>query len=256
MNQNFYQTTRTLFLGAAVLCVSGSAFAQKVAAPPGFGPNVFSPTADTVVWSATTIEQTDLAGEPVPTWMGLWAYSSRHPMLTFDLTGQSAVQSATFYLYNYYYEGFALPGGNNVMGTATVRGIGGMTFAEPEVGWRLPTSDPTLTAGDTSWPTLGTFTITGSDGSATTPGDEVGWYAVDVTSLWNANVGSTLTLSVRFAATADGPIFEDRNGTAFAHQCYGAVADSGPRVVTVVPEPSSLLLLPLGSLILLSFRRK
>ena len=258
-----FKSLLALCSSAVVLSLAGSAFAQRVAAPSGFGANVFSPTADAVAYgnnaSSGTVEHYVLPGEPVPTPMGLWAISTRHPMLTFDLAGQSAVSSATLYLYNYYYEGFTDPGtGLNVAGTATVRGIGGLTFAEPAAGWRVPTSDPTLTATDTTWATLGKFTITGSDGSVTTPGDEVGWYAVDVTSLWNANVGSTITMSLRFAAapSSDGPIFEDREGFAYATGAYGAIADSGPRIVTVIPEPSSLLLLPIGSLLLLAFRRK
>jgi hypothetical protein len=248
---------------AVILCLAGSALAQKVSAPGAInGVTIFAPTADTTVYgnnaSSGTVEGTQLAGEPVPTWFGLWTYSTRHPELTFNLAGQSAVSSATLYLYNYYYEGFALPGAN-VSGTATVRGIGGLTFAEPAAGYRVATSDPTLMASDTTWATQGTFTVAGSDGSATVPGNEVGWYAVDVTSLWNANVGSTIALSLRFAAAtgADGPIFEDTEGTAFANGCYGAIAGSGPRILTVeaVPEPTSLAFLALGGLLVLIRRR-
>jgi hypothetical protein len=61
---------------------------------------------------------------------------------------------------------------------------------------------------------------------------------VDVTSLWNANLGSTITLSVRFAAAAgaDGPIFEDTEGVAYAHGCYGAIPASGPRIEIFAPD--------------------
>jgi hypothetical protein len=238
-----FKSLLKLCLSAGILCFASSALAQKVSAPPAIdGVTVLAPTADTTVYgnnaSGGTVEGAQLAGEPVPTWFGLWTYSTRHPELTFNLAGQSAVSSATLYLYNYYYEGFTAPGtGLNVTGTATVRGIGGLTFSEPSVGYRIATSQPTLLAADTGWAAQGTFTVTGSDGSATVPGNEVGWYVVDVTSLWNANLGSTITLSVRFAAAtgADGPIFEDMEGVAYAHGCYGAIPASGPRIKIIAP---------------------
>ena len=231
-----YKLLSPLCVAAAALGLSESAFAQTVAAPPAVdGISVFAPTADTAVWDSGTIEQCQLTGEPVPTWFGLWCYSSRHSMLAFNLAGHTnPVSSATFYLYDYYYEGFTSPGtGLNVTGTATVRGLGGVSFAEPAPGYRVSTTDTVLTASDTAWATVGTFTMTGSDGSPTTPGSEVGWYAVDVTSLWNANLGGSFVLAIRFATAsgADGPIFEDTEGTAYANGCYGAISHSGPRIV-------------------------
>jgi hypothetical protein len=100
--------------------------------------------------------------------------------------------------------------------------------------------------------------MSGSDGSASTPGTEVGWYAVDVTGFWNANLGQKITMSVNFVTDpgADGPIFEDTQGTAFANTAYGAIAGSGPRVVTVVPEPSCLALISLGGVLALLRRRR
>ena len=256
-------------LSGLVLGVSGSALAQKVGAPPAIdNASVFAPAADITMSTTRSYNQAPLDGEPVPTWFGLWALNSgsglqRRSYVTFDETGLSPVQSATLYLYDYYYEGFANPGWN-VTGTATVRGIGGQTFTEINVGVANATvsSSSILRQDNTTWDTLGTFTMSGSDGSATVPGAEVGWYAVDVTSFWNANVGQNVVMSINFTtdpnyATADGPIFEDAQGTAFANGSYGAIANSGPRVVTVpqVPEPTSLALLALGGLLALIRRR-
>jgi len=255
-------------LSGVVISLAGSALAQKVAAPGAIDNiTVFAATADTTMENIRSDNQAQLAGEPVPTWFGLWAINGgsglgRRSYVTFNEAGQSTVQSATLYLYDYYYEGFTSPGtGENVSGTATIRGIGGQTFAEPNVGYQLSgiSSSSPLRADRTTWSILGTFTMSGSDGTSTVPGNEVGWYAVDVTSLWNANVGSTITMSIDFNndSGADGPIFEDTQHTAYNNGCYGAIYDSQPRIVTVaqVPEPSALALLALGGVVVWLRRR-
>lgn len=229
-----------LCIGALMLGGTGLVLAQKVSAPAAIdGVTIFAPAADTTIYgnnaSSGTVEDAAVPGQPVPTWCGLWCYSTRHAELTFS-PGTSAVSNATLYLYNYYYEGFTDPGtGENVTGTATVYGIGGLAFSEPAAGYKVATTQATLLATDTSWAVQGAFTMAGSDGSSTTPGSEVGWYAVDVTDLWNANLGGEITLSVRFAAAAgaDGPIFEDKEGNAYSHGCYGAIPASGPRIQTI-----------------------
>ena len=154
----------------------------------------------------------------------------------------------------------ALPGAN-VSGTATVRGIGGQSFNEPTVGYMLSgiSTSSVLRADRSTWNVLGTFTMSGSDGATNVAGAEVGWYAVDVTSFWNANVGQKITMSIDFVTNpgGDGPIFEDTQGTAFANGAYGAIANSGPRIATTaaVPEPASLALLAFAGLMVRIRRR-
>ena len=90
--------------------------------------------------------------------------------------------------------------------------------------------------GNGNWPDVGT--INGVQA--------VGFYNLDLTSWYNANLNKTMTLCLYVPAvpnTGSGPIFEDREGTK-----TGDAVTYGDRLeVTVVPEPGTLSLLMLSA---------
>ncbi len=81
-------------------------------------------------------------------------------------------------------------------------------------------------------------------------GNTAQWYTFDITSFYNANLGDKVTLSVRSLQEctpgADGPIFEDKEGT-------GGTAYAP--CIEWVPEPASLLLMAGAGVFLVRRRR-
>jgi len=173
----------------------------------------------------------------------------RRSYLEFTL-GTETVQSATLRLYNYW-GGPDVNGGQGRLPSGQIRVRGSL------LGTPIQFDEPaTSVVTDFTSPAEADFTtiMTTAAGAIT----NVGWFDFDITSWYNGRLGETTTLLLRGAATAnfDFPLFEDREGTAFAAGAGGTSANSGPQIITVVPEPATLLLLPAGGLLLYCSRRK
>lgn len=153
--------------------------------------------------------------------------------------GASPVASATFMIYSYW--GANMGGGGNPAASGSLR-----VRATPS-GTPLSITEPVLSL-DTTWapPTDAQFNSTLATINVTT----VGWYSIDVTAWYNARLGQTTTLLLRGAQVAgfDFPLYEDREGSAFAAGADNTIPDAGPRIVTAVPEPTALALLVAGGL--------
>lgn len=173
------------------------------------------------------------------------ATGRRRSFIEFTI-GPDPVASATFMIYNYW--GAAMGGGPNPAGNGQIR------LRATPVGTPLTITEPTLTL-DTTWvsPTDAQFTSTIANATVTA----LGWQSIDVTAWYNARLGQTTTIQIHGVQTSgfDYPLFEDREGTAFLNGSDNTIADAGPRIVTVVPEPSSLALLALGTAALVIRRR-
>jgi len=108
---------------------------------------------------------------------------------------------------------------------------------------------------DTSWvpPAETSFTSTITTVNVTA----LGWQSIDVTAWYNARLGQTTTLLLRGVQVSgfDFPLYEDRENTAYLNGSDNTIAAAGPRIVTVVPEPSSLALLAIGVVALVVRRR-
>jgi len=163
--------------------------------------------------------------------------------------GNTAAASVTLMLYNYW--GANMGGGGNPAAAGTLR------FRATPVGTPFTFSEPGMSL-DTAYAvppeTAFTSTILSTATGAIT---NAGWYEFDVTAWYNARLGETTTILMRGAAVtgSDFPIFEDREGSAFLNGSANTIADSGPRLLVVVPEPSSCALLMLGALVLFARRR-
>ncbi|MEI2724603.1 MAG: PEP-CTERM sorting domain-containing protein [Verrucomicrobiota bacterium] len=161
--------------------------------------------------------------------------------------GPDPVASATFMIYNYW--GANMGGGGNPAGSGSLR------LRATPVGTPVTITEPALTL-DTTWvpPADGSFTSTINTISVTA----IGWQSIDVTAWYNARLNQTTTLALRGQQVggSDFPIYEDRENTAFLNGSDNTIVDAGPRLVTVVPEPSSLALATLGTLALLGFRHR
>lgn len=161
--------------------------------------------------------------------------------------GPDPVASATFMIYNYW--GANMGGGGNPAGSGSLR------LRATPVGTPVTITEPTLTL-DTTWvpPTDAQFNSTLATINVTT----TGWQSIDVTAWYNARLNQTTTLALRGQQVSgfDFPIYEDRENTAYLNGSENTVADAGPRLVTVVPEPSVLSLAALGTLALLGFRHR
>lgn len=173
----------------------------------------------------------------------------RRSYLEFTL-GTELVQSATLRLYNYW-GGPDVNAGLGRPASAQIRVRGSLSGAP--IAFTEPASSvvtdfvPPADAGFTTIMTTAAGAIT-----------NIGWYDFDITGWYNARLGETTTLLIRGAATSgfDFPLFEDREGTAFAAGAGGTLLNSGPQIFTVVPEPTTLLLLPMGGLLLYCSRRR
>lgn len=172
----------------------------------------------------------------------------RRSYMEFTL-GSDMVGSATLSIYNYW--GANMGGGGNPAANTTLRlrGTG--------VGAPLQITEPASSlVTDFVPPDNTNFTTTIVSALTVT---NVGWYSFDITSWYNVRLGETTTLSLRGATTGgfDFALFEDREGTAFMNGSENTLANSGPRIETTpIPEPTALLLLPVGGLLLLVSRRR
>ena len=70
-------------------------------------------------------------------------------------------------------------------------------------------------------------------------GPGIGWYEWDITAWYNACLGQTTTIMVRASASSgyDFPLYEDREGTAFARGAGGTSANGNPRIEYFLVPP-------------------
>jgi hypothetical protein len=174
------------------------------------------------------------------------ASGRRRSFIEFSI-GPDPVASATFMIYSYW--GANMGGGGNPAESGSLR------LRATPVGTPVTITEPALSL-DPTWvpPTDAQFNSTLATINVTT----TGWQSIDVTAWYNARLGQTTTLQLHGAQVSgfDFPIYEDRENTAFLNGSDNTIADAGPRLVTVVPEPSSLALATLGTLALLGFRHR
>jgi len=160
--------------------------------------------------------------------------------------GTEPVASATFMIYNYW--GAGMGGGGNPAGNGSLR------LRATPTGTPLSITEPTMSL-DTAWvpPAESSFTST----IATVSVNTLGWQSIDVTAWYNARLGQTTTLLLRGQQVSgfDFPLYEDRENTAFVNGSDNTIPDAGPRLVTVVPEPGSLVLLIAGLALIPRCRR-
>ncbi len=161
--------------------------------------------------------------------------------------GSEPVASATFMIYNYW--------GANMGGSGNAAGNGSLRLRATPTGTPLTITEPTLSL-DTAWvpPAETAFTSTITTVNVTT----IGWQSIDVTAWYNARLGQTTTLLLRGVQVSgfDFPLYEDRENTAFLNGSNNTIADAGPRLVTVVPEPTTVALFGVGVLLMLQRHRK
>ena len=161
--------------------------------------------------------------------------------------GSDPVSSATFMIYNYW--GANMGGQGNAAGNGTLRLRATptdtpLTITEPSSSMVTDWVAPLDTAFNS---TITTITVT-----------TVGWQLIDVTAWYNARLGQTTTLALRGAQTGgfDFPIYEDREGSAYANLADNTIANSGPRLdIVAIPEPSAVALLGVGSFLFWLRRR-
>ncbi len=154
----------------------------------------------------------------------------RRSYLEFTL-GTNEVSSAKLKLYNYW--GGPPVNGQGRLASATVRIRGTavdtpVTFTEPLAGTVVLDFVP---PSETNFVTI----LTTAAGAVT----NIGWYEFDITSWYNARLGQRTTLLLRASATSgfDFPLYEDREGTAFAHGAGGTLTNTGPRIEYFLAPP-------------------
>jgi len=170
----------------------------------------------------------------------------RRSYIEFTL-GSDPVTSATFKIYNYW--------GANMGGQGNAAPNGSLRLRATPAGTPFTITEP-ASAMVTDWvpPTDSVFNSTITTIQVTT----VGWQTIDVTSWYNARLGQTTTLALRGVQVSgyDFPIYEDREGSAYANHADNTILSGGPLLeIVVVPEPSSVVLLAVGSLFLWLRRR-
>ncbi len=175
----------------AATVVVWSVFAVFVLASSGWAVTIL-PTDDVSYRGGTRYNNTSVYGLFTK---GNGASDRGYMQFSADTT---PVTSAILHLYNYW----GTPQGKTVNFDVRVRGIG-----ENEAGYlvwtELATPAPSGTSHE-SWAIQGDWHVD------STPA----WYTVDVTAVYNANLGKKITFSVRaLSGTGDGPIFEDKEST-------------------------------------------
>ena len=180
-------------------------------------------------------------GIPSKTATNLWEFT----------LGTDTVVSATFMVYNYWGPNMGGGGNPTVSGTFRLRGSGAapITITEPATSLVTDWVPP----AETGFTTI-VSSLSVNPGAT---GNPVGWYSFDITSWYNARLGQTTTLLLRGSFTGyDFPLLEDREGTAFLNGSDNTIASAFPRILVTIPEPTSLVLLPLGALVLFAARRR
>ena len=164
----------------------------------------------------------------------------RRSFVEFTL-GNDPVSSATFKIYNYW--------AANMGGNGNNAGSGSLYLRTTPVGSPVTITEPSSTIV-TDWVPPADSLFTSAIGSIAAV-NAVGWWTIDVTGWYNARLGETVTLKLNGSATTgfDFPLYEDREGSAFLYGSDNTMADSGPRIDIVVPEPSSLALCLAGGIL-------
>ena len=158
------------------------------------------------------------------------ATGQRRSYIEFPL-GTNLAAAVKLKVWNYW--GGPAVNGQGRLAQATIRISGTpanapLQIAEPPVGTH---SDPSWIAPDnTNFVAIPPDKLVGPD---------IGWYEFDITSWYNARRGQTTTLSFRGSATSgfDFPLFEDREGTAFAAGAGGTLTNTGPRLDVFLAPP-------------------
>jgi hypothetical protein len=244
------------------LCIILGVITVVLSAGSSFGSTIL-PNDDVFVYSDnatfTNIYDGYVQSPPSQIAFGLGAANgtssgARRSFIEFTF-GTEAVSSAIFKVYNYWGPNMGGGGNNTVSGSLRLRitSVGSPVQITEPAGGGLVTDGSWLVPSDSSgWSTISTITI--NPGGT---GDPVGWYSFDITSFYNARLGQTTCLLLRGSFTGyDFPLLEDREGTAYLNGSQNTLANSGPQIeITVVPEPSSLVLLAMGGLVVWLRRR-
>jgi len=201
------QLKKVFFLSMAVMAM----FAFLATAMPVAADTIILPNDDSFTYNYPTKRATNFDNQGLLVKNTGTSYI-RYTWLEFTL-GTSGVSSATIKLYN-------TASATGDMSTA-LRGAQ-CGFDETTLTWNTQPTD-----SDT-WTLLGTWTV-----------NDPGWYTLDITSFYNSNRGSTVTIRVNSdtVSASIGTFFEDRENTKLSGML--------PCIVTV-PEPSSLLALACG----------
>jgi hypothetical protein len=233
------------------LCVLLGLMALSFAANSSYGqastilPNddVFCESPDSVYTTTTTYDgyQAGIVGGQVVFGLGAANGTStgrRRSYVEFTI-GTEPVGSAIFKIYNYW--------GANMGGQGNNAGSGSLRLRATPAGTPVTIDEPSSSMV-TDWVAPGDAAFTSTINTITV--NAVGWWTIDVTSWYNARLGETTTLALRGAATSgfDFPLYEDREGSAYAFGSDNTIPDAGPRIDIVVPEPSSLALCLLGGI--------
>lgn len=178
---------------------------------------------------------------------GVTTAAGRRSFMVFTL-GTNPVSSAKFKIWNYW--GGPSVNGQGRLAEATTRIYGTLTNTPLTITEPPPGSNTTIP---------GFEPLNNANFFAIAPdqlvGPSIGWYEFDITGWYNACLGQTTTIMLRASATSgfDFPLYEDREGTAFAApSAGGTAADTGPRLEVFLPPPSFKNVSAVGGNLLMS----